>query len=266
MKPQFPKNKWFWAFVVAVVALAVAVTVAIVNGVNSKPTPPSEPIIPADGPETGVYYYDVAGGEVLLSLNSGNKFTLAGPQINKSGDYTVDGSVITLDFVRDEDGTAQAEYAGDTIKLTYNDSVLNFVKKVYFKVVFNTNEGSAVADATVLNGKTALKPADPTKESNVFLGWYADEALSCVFDFATAVITADTTVYAKWAPVVVGQNEYNATLNLNYEGAPAPEVLSTIGGKLYGVPTPEREGYVFCGWYVSAYEDADKLTYAFAVR
>jgi len=261
------KNKWFWAFLIAVVALAVAVTVAIVIGIGSKPdttddTPPAA-TPPADGPETGVYYYDVAGGEVLLSLNSGNKFTIAGPQINKSGDYTVSGNVITFDFVRDEDGTAQAEYTGDTVKLTYNDSVLNFIKKVYYKVVFNTNDGSPVAEVTVLNGKSVAKPADTTKDGNVFLGWYADEALTTVFDFETSVITADTTVYAKWAPVAVGQNEYNATLDPNYEGAEILDVLRTIGGKLYDVPSPKREGYTFCGWYISAYEDGDKLTYAY---
>ena len=184
------KNKWFVAFLIAAVALVVAVSVAIVIGVNSKPTPPDTPqtedptVIP-DGPETGIYYYDVAGGEVLLSLNSGNKFTLAGPQINKSGEYTVEGNVITLDFVRDEDGTAQAEYTGDAVKLNYNDAVLNFIKKIYYNVTFNTNEGSAVEEASVLNGKSVLKPADPTKANSVFLGWYADEALTTVFDFTT---------------------------------------------------------------------------------
>ncbi|MCX4314695.1 MAG: hypothetical protein OSJ83_12705, partial [Clostridia bacterium] len=34
-----------------------------------------------------------------------------------------------------------------------------------------------------------------------------------------------------------------------------------IGGKLYGVETPERAGYDFKGWWVSTYEQRDKLTY-----
>lgn len=260
------KNKWFWAFVVAAVALVAAVTVALVLGL-SKPTPPDTtptgPESVEDGPETGVYYYDVAGGEVLLSLNSGNKFTIAGPKINKSGEYTVNGSAITLDFVRDEDGTAQAEIIGDSIKLDYNNTTYNFIKKVYYKVNFNTNEGSEIAEISVLNGKTVVKPADPTKANNVFLGWYSDETLSTVFDFATVTITADTTVYAKWAPTVVGQNEYYASFDLNYDGAEKLEDLKTVGGKLYGVPEPKRQGYTFIGWFISDYEDAAKLTYAY---
>ena len=36
---------------------------------------------------------------------------------------------------------------------------------------------------------------------------------------------------------------------LGYEGAEAIADISTIGGKLYQLPTPEREGYTFMGWY-----------------
>ena len=42
--------------------------------------------------------------------------------------------------------------------------------------------------------------------------------------------------------------------NLNYEGATGtPDAIEVIGGKAYGeLPTAEREGYIFGGWYTDA--------------
>ena len=83
---------------------------------------------------------------------------------------------------------------GTTITIVINESGTE-APKCY--VTFNTNGGSAVAKITVEKGKTATKPADPTKSGNIFAGWYSDSALTKAFDFKTA-INADTTLYAKW--------------------------------------------------------------------
>lgn len=256
------QNKWLYAFIAVAVALVAAIVVIIVMGVTSTPDVP-DGTTPGDGAETGVYYYDVESGEVILSLNSGNKFTIASAELNKSGTYTVDGQSLTLDFIRDEDGTATAVLGENTVTVTYGDnSVMTFLKKVNYTVSFNTNGGSETGSVTVVNGKPAVKPADPVKDGSVFLGWYADEALTSIYNFGTAV-TGNVTVYAYWAEKTVGQPEYNATLNLGYEGAEEVTEMETIGGKLYRLPTPEREGYTFMGWYVSDYEDGDKLTYQY---
>ena len=66
-----------------------------------------------------------------------------------------------------------------------------------FTVTFNTNGGSSVAAQTVVGGKTATKPADPTKNAYSFAGWYTDSACTKAFDFNSA-IKANTTLYAKW--------------------------------------------------------------------
>lgn len=80
-----PQSKWFYAFAGVALALVCAIVAIVVicllpKSPAGQPTP-GVPEIPADGPETGIYYYDVAGSEVLLSLNSGNKFTIAGTDI-----------------------------------------------------------------------------------------------------------------------------------------------------------------------------------------
>lgn len=250
-------GKWFYAFAATAVVLVGAIVAILVLTLGGAQEPPAE------GAETGVYYYDAALGEYLLSLNGGENFTLAGPDVNKTGKYTVSENTLTLDFVRDEDGTATATLNGTSISLVYRDATLNFIKKIPYTVTFNSNGGSDVPSLTVINGKTALKPNDPSKEGGVFLGWYADEALTQAFFFGLTPVTADTTVYAKWADVVPGQTEYVVDFDLGYEGG-AMNAISTVGGKLvFGADyaTPTREGYTFVGWFASAYEDGAKLTY-----
>ena len=121
-------NKWFYAFLGTVIALIIAIVIAIVLGVAPRnETPPVSQ--PSEGVETGIYYYDLEMGELQLSLNSGNKFSLTGPGYNTSGEYTVNGNDITLDFIKDEDGTATAVLNGDTLELTIGESVMTFLKK-----------------------------------------------------------------------------------------------------------------------------------------
>ena len=254
-------NKWMIAFLATAVLLVAAVTVAIVIGVSSKPTPPEY----FEGDEVGVYYYDVADGEITLTLSGGNKFTLTGPRVNKTGTYTIDADGnITLDFIRDEDGNASATLNADKIALNYDGATMNFVKKINYTVSFQANGGSATDAATVVNGKTVNKPQDPVKAGYVFLGWYEDEALTKLFDFSSNTITADITLYARWIENPVGAGSYTVDFDLGYDNAPSIDAEKTINGILpYGAPTPTREGYTFAGWWISMYEDATKLSYAY---
>lgn len=64
-------------------------------------------------------------------------------------------------------------------------------------VTFDSQGGSSVASQKVEHGKTATKPADPTRDNYSFLGWYEESAAITEFDFATP-ITANRTLYAGW--------------------------------------------------------------------
>ena len=253
-------NKWFYAFLAAAVLFVGAIVAVLIMALGGDKTP--ETNLPTEGAETGVYYYDAERGEYELSFNSGNKFTITGPDLNKSGEYAVNGSEIALDFVKDEDGTATVTIADNVLTMLWNNTEMRFLKKVSFTVSFQTSGGSDVASVSVLNGKTVAKPADPTKEGNAFIGWYTDSAYTKEFNFDTTVIGADTTVYARWIALEVGKSEYTVQFNLGYDAtalAPAP----TYNSALHTLPTPERTGYTFAGWWVSAYEDGAKLTYAY---
>lgn len=63
-----------------------------------------------------------------------------------------------------------------------------------YTVTFDPDGGSSVAAQTVESGKTAEKPADPTKAGYRFEGWFRSGVL---FDFSTP-ITRDITLKAKW--------------------------------------------------------------------
>ena len=114
---------------------------------------------------------------------------------------------------------------------------------------------------TVVNGKTLQKPADPVWADHGFRGWYEDEAFTKPFQFNSTVIRKDTTLYARWA--AKSEPEYVISYELGYNGAENPANATTIGKMLFNVPTPERSGYVFTGWWISQYDDATKLSYPF---
>lgn len=68
-----------------------------------------------------------------------------------------------------------------------------------YTVSFSMNgQGTQVDSQTVIKGQTATRPATPAAVAYTFNGWFADDSLTTAFDFA-APITADMTVYAKWA-------------------------------------------------------------------
>lgn len=258
MKSNLKEKKWLLAFIVACVLLAVAVTAVVI--LATRPDTNAEgPGEYVEGSEVGIYYYDMVNGEVLLTLSGGNVFTLAGPEVNKTGTYTITDGNMVLDFIRDEDGTTTAKLDGQTIALNYLDATMTFLKKIHYTVSFSCD--GQVTTQNVVNGKTVAQPADPSKDGHVFLGWYADEAMTVPYAFASNLVTSDITVYAKWVSTVVGQPEYTVDFDLGYVGAEVPAAMQTVGGKLHQLPAePVRDGYTFAGWWVSMTEDGEKLT------
>lgn len=67
---------------------------------------------------------------------------------------------------------------------------------VYHTVTFNSQGGSAVVEQHVIEGQTAIKPTDPTKEGYNFQYWYSTNE-DVEFNFTTA-INADIVLNAKW--------------------------------------------------------------------
>lgn len=211
-----------------------------------------------DYAEDGVYYFNtVDDQEYLVTLND-NTFTmwLGSELIN--GEYTYDGTTLELELVDTE--VATATLTDGVLSITYKGNAYRFLKKVNYTVTYNTNGGSDVATATVLNGQTLAKPVDPTMSGYTFIAWYKDAEYKTPFAFGAELVTSNMTLYARFVPEVVGGNEYVATLNL--DGA-TYATQETIGGVLYDLPTPEKAGAQFAGWWVSLDGSETKLSYKY---
>lgn len=230
------KKRYCW-FVACILAFAACF------GLVACADPPehSEP-----GAEAGEYYYETAeSAEYTLTLGENGSASLNVGQ-KLTGTYALNGNELTLTLGEE---VIDAEYRETSISLTYSGEEMEFLKKIYFTVTFETNGGTAIESEQVLNGKTAQKPADPQKTNGKFLGWYKDAGGNTPFDFTAEKITANTTVYAKW----------NTVNTLTYDaesGVSGSFIVSD--GEDYKLETPEKEyGYVFLGWYT---EDGTQLT------
>lgn len=245
-----------------ILVLTMIVALVASCGDKKKPEQTTTPTQTVEWPNAGVYYFDAGANEDTLTLSVGGSFALIVKGESFSGTYTQSGETLTLDFAAEDKANATATVADGVITLTYEGATMRMLRKVTYTVSFETNGGNAITPVTVLNGKSAAKPTtDPVKENFLFVGWYADSALTTPYNFE-APVTANTTVYARWVAATVSGVEYNVILDLNYENASALEA-KTMGGKLIALPTPEREGYTFKGWWFSAEMDGSKLSYQY---
>ena len=257
-------KKWLFAALIAVMAIAiVALTVVVcIKPISSGPNGPSGSI--TEGAETGVYYYDDGGQEYLITLNSGNKFTFLVMDANKSGEYALEGENLTLTFAKEEDSAISAKLKDNVLTLTYMDSQMRFLKKIPYTVTFDSAGGTSVEALSVVNGKTLDMPESPTREGYAFLGWYTDSEHTSPFLFGSQIVTSNLTLYAYWGATIPGQSEFTVNFDLNCD-LPDPASRQTIGCRLYDLPTPEdRSGYEFGGWWISMYEDGEKLSYPYS--
>lgn len=80
-----------------------------------------------------------------------------------------------------------------------------------YTVTFNTDGGSKIDPITVEEGKTAVKPADPTKNGYIFKGWYLGKNS---YDF-TEKVTKDITLTASWEKEVEKTKGYLSSLSID---------------------------------------------------
>ncbi len=68
-------------------------------------------------------------------------------------------------------------------------------------VTFDTQGGSNLEPVAVLEGERVSKPADPVRNGFLFGGWFREAECATSWSFETYTVTADVTLYAKWAKV-----------------------------------------------------------------
>jgi uncharacterized repeat protein (TIGR02543 family) len=92
------------------------------------------------------------------------------------------------------------------------------------------------------------EPAAPTRANYEFGGWHKDASLSSAWNFDKDIVTSDITLYAKWAVKTYmttfdAQGGYNLSdLSMEVE----------YGGQYGQLPTVEKAGQTFNGWWTGA--------------
>lgn len=135
----------------------------------------------------------------------------------------------------------------------------------YHTVTFDYNYGSkgTYDTATVEHGKAVARPKNPTRDGYSFAGWYTEKSGGKVHAF-TSGITADLTLYAHWTSDNGGSGGgtsgggapsvtyYTVTFDANGGTASSSYVRVASGSAIGALPTADKAGCVFLGWYTEA--------------
>ena len=110
-------------------------------------------------------------------------------------------------------------------------------------VTLHANGGQVSPNTiTVGQGQAVGTLPTPTKANNTFAGWYQNQELTVPANSDT-IVNQNTDFYAKWIE--------NITITYNAKGGiVSPNSITFPSGNAIGtLPTPERSGYTFDGWY-----------------
>ena len=118
-----------------------------------------------------------------------------------------------------------------------------YVKKLpeyeVYTVTFDSQGGSAVEPLTTNYFGNITMPANPTKGTWVFNGWFTDQSYTT--QFTGKDITKNMTVYAKWTK--------KSTVTFNSNGGTEIDPIVTETGEITLPSAPTKSGWAFDGWY-----------------
>ncbi len=170
------------------------------------------------------------------TIEYGSKCTPKTP--TKTG-YTFDG------WYRNAECTGEAwNFETDVV----TDNITLYAKWIgdVYKVTFDTQGGSPVEAQQVSRDQFVTRPEDPVREGYTFVGWVTTSTGSTEYEFETAKVQKDITIYAKWTPI-----KYTVT----FDSRGGSEITSdnpklvSYDGTIQTKPSSTRGGYTFAGWW-----------------
>lgn len=220
--------------------------------------------------------FETLGGthvDAITDIKQGKKITQPASPSRKG--YTFTGWFI------DAKCTKPFDFTKDTIKadMTLYAGWKKVEETMTYNVIFNTLGGNYIPDQSIEEGQKVLMPTEPSKEGYTFTGWYSDKECSQLWDFNASTINADTVLYAGWQKTeentnqtiiskpIEEENEVQNDENTNKvpfeseEGIYKIKLIDTVdpsimwileaseGQKLVLKDMPEKEGYVFKGYF-----------------
>ena len=166
--------------------------------------------------------------------------------------------------------TLSAQVRMNSLEVTYNKTTTGGTTITYSDyttqcstetvVSFDLNGGSGTFDDVTLDGTTYVIPeTEPTYNGYNFTGWKIQGGDNTVYKYGTTNstinnITESITLVAQWSAI-----EYTITYHLN-GGSGVENTTYTIESEDITLPTPEKQGLTFVGWYESADFIGDPVT------
>lgn len=113
-----------------------------------------------------------------------------------------------------------------------------------YVVTFDKNgHGTAPGSQTIQEGQKVTEPDAPTVAGMVFGGWYKEAGCANAWNFASDVVTADITLYAKWTVA-----QYTVTFDMKGHGSAVNAQTVDHGTPAEEPAAPTDNDYVFLGW------------------
>lgn len=115
---------------------------------------------------------------------------------------------------------------------------------VKYTVKFDTQGGTEIVDAVVLENTSLDQPSDPNKVGYKFIGWFTNLNDDLAYNFET-LVNNNLTLFAKWEKVLnVFELSFDST-----GGSFVPSQKVEENSFSYVPVAPHRPGFIFMGWY-----------------
>ena len=197
-----------------------------------------------------------SGKKDKVSVAKGSDYTLP----NSDGFTAPAGKEFSGWKVGNKDGVKQA---GETIKITDNETLTAIWKDITVNVSYDANGGSGKMEGKELKkGSTLTLPSNsftaPTGKE--FAGWLVGDATTTTEAGTEITITGDTIIKASWKPIMVDVSFDKG------EGSGKKDKVSVAKGSDYTLPNSDGftapAGKEFAGWEVNgeAKKVGDKIT------
>lgn len=155
-------------------------------------------------------------------------------------------------------GSEPGVYGIRPMKSTIPTCTLSPIWVELHTVTFDTQGGTAIAPAQVLDGRKVSAPgSEPERGGYTFNGWFTQASGGEEFDFEGIVIEDDVTIYAQWTA-----HAYDLVLDYQTVGE-VDDVIKCVNGVGVTLPedVPERVGYTFEGWHCDTECECDSGFY-----
>ena len=113
---------------------------------------------------------------------------------------------------------------------------------ITYTITFNTGDGTKVSPLVAKYNDTIEAPTAPSLLGHSFAGWFEDQ--NCTIPYTFSTMGESLALYAKWTA-----NQH--TLTLVFDNGEANQTITDVYNSNLTLPTPEKIGCSFDGWFDS---------------